>query len=135
MRKRAAAIVPVLLLAGCGETANEVATEHLESAAEASADVNGFVPVALGLSEAQLLDADVIGPANVALGEVNGLIRGASGKVDALIVEVEGSNPDRFVRLPLDGLTVIRRGTDHDIATMMTRAQFARLPDAQFPPR
>src|SRR3546814_1199340 len=53
-----------LLLSACGDK-NEAAEEKLERAAETSATVAGPVPAALGLSEAQLLDAEKIGRAPV----------------------------------------------------------------------
>ena len=88
-----------------------------------------------GLSEAQLLDADLIGPNNVEIGEVQSLVRNASGAVEGLIVEVEDTNPDRYVQIPLTGLNVVQRGDDRDLSTTMTRDQLAALPDVPLPAR
>src|SRR3546814_7822975 len=47
------------LLAACNDK-NEAAEDKLERAAETSATVAGPLPAALGLSEAQLLEADIV---------------------------------------------------------------------------
>ncbi|MET0246346.1 MAG: PRC-barrel domain containing protein [Sphingomonas sp.] len=133
MNKILIALAPMVLVAGCGETANEAAADRVEDAAEANAAAAGPAPVALGLSEAQLLDANLVGANNVELGDVNSLVRGPSGAVEALVVEVEDSNPERHVRVPISGLTVVTRGTDTDLSTTMTKEQVAALPEATLP--
>lgn len=135
MKTMLIALAPAALLMGCGETANEAAADRVEDAAEANAAAAGPAAVALGLSEAQLIDADLIGVGNMDLGDVTSLVRDPSGAVQGLIVEVEDSAPDRYVQVPISGLTVVRRGADQDLATKMTKAEFAALPDAQLPSR
>ena len=48
-----------------------------------------------------------------------------------LLIEIEDSNPDRFVAVPVAGLTTVAAGDDTDLATSMSREQLAALPDAQ----
>lgn len=126
-----ALLAPALLLSACERSKEEAAEERVERAAEASAAASGPAIVALGLTEAQLIQADLIGPGNVELGDVTSLSRGADGQVDRLLIEIEDSNPDRFVYVPITGLTVISRGDDRDLSTTMTREALAALPDAQ----
>ncbi|MDF2493731.1 PRC-barrel domain containing protein [Sphingomonas sp.] len=135
MKTMVLALASAALVAGCGSNGREAAAERMEESAEANAATAGPAPVALGLSEAQLLDADLIGPGNVEIGEVKSLVRSASGAVEGLIVEVEDTNPDRFVQIPLTGLKVVQRGDDRDLSTTMTREQLAALPDVPLPVR
>ena len=123
MKTMVLALAAATLVAGCGNNGRDAAAERMEDAAEANAAAAGPTPVALGLSEAQLLDADLIGPNNVEIGEVQSLVRNASGAVEGLIVEVEDTNPDRYVQIPLTGLNVVQRGDDRDLSTTMTRDQ------------
>ena len=133
MKTMLVTLAPALLLAGCGDNAKEGAAERVQAAAEANAAAAGPTPVALGLSEAQLVDADLVGPGTVELGDIKSLVRTSSGAVEGFLVEIEGSNPDRYVQVPLAGLTVVTRGNDQDVATTMTKQQLDALPDAQLP--
>ena len=81
------------LLSACSDN-DDAAEDKLEKAAETSATVAGPVPAALGLSEAQLLDADLVGADGKELGDVAQVVRGADDKVDRLLVEIEDSSPD-----------------------------------------
>jgi hypothetical protein len=60
-------------------------------------------------------------------------LRDESGKVDRLLVEVEDSNPDRNVHIPVAGLKTAVRGTDTDLSTTMTKQQLAALPEVKLP--
>lgn len=90
-------------------------------------------PAALGLSEAQLLDADLIAADGTDLGDIEQVRRNAAGEVDGLIVEIENSDPDRFVIVPLTGLTTRTQAGDTDVQTNTTAADLAKLPDAPTP--
>lgn len=118
------------LLAACNDR-NEAAEDRLERAAETSATVAGPLPAALGLSEAQLLDADIVGADGQELGDVSQVLRGADDKVDRLLVELEGIGPDRYVHVPVQGLKVVVRGTDTDLETSMTKADLTALPEVK----
>ena len=52
----------------------------------------------------------------------------ASGAITGLIIEPEGEGGPRWVRIPLEGLTVRRDGNDHDLATTMTLEQLKAMP-------
>ena len=131
---------PLLLLAsaalvGACSDRNDAAEDKLERSAENSAAAAGPAPAALGLSEAQLLDAELVGAGGIELGDVAQVLRGADGRVDRLLVEIEDSNPDRYVHVPIAGLKPVVRGTDTDLSTTMTKAQLAALPEVKLPAR
>ena len=135
-RMLAAAACAAVLLTGCNNdqaatpAATEVATPPAETPA---ATATGWDRAALGLREQQLLEADLIGIDGVELGSVEALLTGADGRVDRLLVEVDGSDPDRFVAVPVQGLTALTRGSDIDVVSTMTVAQLTALPDAPAP--
>lgn len=118
------------LLAGCS---NEAAEDKLERAAETSATVAGPLPAALGLSEAQLLDADLVGADGKDLGDVEQVLRGPDDKVDRLLVELDGGLKDRYVHVPITGLKTVVRGDDTDLETPLTKADLAALPEVKLP--
>lgn len=120
------------LLSACSDK-NEAAEEKLERAAETSATVAGPMPAALGLSEAQLLDADLVGADGKELGDVAQVVRGPDEKVDRLLVEIEDSNPDRYVHVPILGLKTVTKGDDTDLVTTMTAAEIAALREVKLP--
>lgn len=129
-----AAVCSLGLLSACND-ANDAVEDKMEREAEASASAAGPAEVALGLNEAQLLDAELIGPNNVELGNVAQVVRDDAGKVDRLLVEVEDSNPDKYVHVPIAGLKTVVRGTDTDLSTTMTKAQLDALPAVTLPAR
>ena len=118
-----------VLLAACGDRADEQ-EDRIEAAAGASAVEARPEPAALGLSEAQLLEADLIDANGIELGSVESVGRNAAGEVERLLVEIEDSNPDRFVEVPVEGLATSVAGDDTDLSTAMTKEQLAALPDA-----
>lgn len=123
----------LLALAGCGD-AQDAAEDKMERTAEAQATEAGAAQAALGLTELQLLDADLIGPNNVELGDVARVDRDAAGKVDRLLIEIEDSNPDRFVQIPVDGLKPVIRGKNTDLQTTRTAAELQALPEVKLAP-
>ncbi len=127
MRALLTLVAPAILLAACSDK-NEAAEDRLERAAETSATVAGPVPAALGLSEAQLLDADLVGADGKDLGDVAQVVRGADGKVERLLVELDGIGPDRYVHVPITGLKTVVRGDDTDLQTSMTKADLDAVP-------
>lgn len=127
------------LLAACGEenipTAPGAGTDPGLAAPNAGAPntaapapAAGAEAIALGLTERQLLDADIVDSAGVEIGEVEGIIREPDGSVGRLLVEVEDSNPDKYVHIPLDGLSAVRDGDDWDIRAPMTREDLMAMP-------
>jgi len=121
------------LLSACSDPQDE-AEDRMEDQADASAAASGTAEAALGLSEAQLLDADLIDASGADLGDVESVLRNASGQVDRLLVEVEGPDPDRYVEIPTAGLTTRVEGDDTDLVSTMTTADLDALPAATLPP-
>ena len=66
--------------------------------------------------------------------DVEQVRRSSGGAVDGLLIEVEDSNPDRYVVVPLDGLTTRAVGDDIDLQATMTAADIEALPDAEITP-
>lgn len=120
------------MLAACNDK-NEAAEDKLERAAETGATVAGPMPAALGLSEAQLLDADLVGADGKDLGDVEQVLRDSDNKVDRLLVELDGIGPDRYVHVPITGLKTVVNGNDTDLATPLTKADLAALPEVKLP--
>lgn len=136
MMRRLALSLTTLALVACGngddrsERANPEtgtsATGTLASGTSASGTSDG--PIALGMTEGQLRDADLIGANGEELGEVEGLVTGPDGSVTQLLVEIGDSSPDRYVHVPIDGLEAFDNGDDRDLRTTMTRDQLMALP-------
>lgn len=120
----------VMLVSACSD-ASEKAEDKMERAAETSATVAGPMPAALGLSEAQLLDADIVDAQGKELGDVTQVLRGADDKVDRLLVELDGIGPDRYVHVPITGLEKVVRGDDIDLQTSMTKSDLEALPEVK----
>lgn len=51
-----------------------------------------------------------------------------------LLVELDDTDPDRWVEVPMEGRTTCSDGTDMNAQTTMTAADLAALPDAQMTP-
>lgn len=130
------AALPLLAcaLAACESEAEkqaDAAEDRIEQQAETSAAAAGDALAALGLTERQLLDADLVTADGTNLGDVEQVRRGAGGAVESLLVEIENSDPDRYVLVPLTGLTTRVSGNDTDLQTTMTAQDLAAMPDAQ----
>ena len=137
MHRAPFAIAPLaaLALVACESEAEqqaEATEDRIEQRAEQSAAAAGDEIAALGLTERQLLDADLIAPDGTELGDVEQVRRNASGAVTGLVVEIEDSEPDRYVEVPLDGLSVTEGGalSDANLQTDMTAQDLAAMPDA-----
>ena len=130
-------------LAACGSTKGkptDVAVADVDPQADASAAVAAVpaavpTPVAFGLSETQLLDADLVTADGTNLGEIEQIRRDAGGAITGLLVELANTDPDRYVVVPLTGLSARKSGSDTDLQTAMTAAELAGLPDARLRPR
>jgi hypothetical protein len=89
----------------------------------------GALPiVALGLTERQILDADLVNNAGRDIGDVKALSRGADGKPTGLLVGVEGLGQEHHVEVPLDGLKAVRHGADWNIVTSLSPDDLTKLP-------
>lgn len=134
--------LPVLMisLAACESEAERQADateDRIEQRAEQSAAAAGDEEAALGLTERQLLDADLVAVDGTELGDVEQVRRDAAGNVTGLLIEIEDSDPDRYVVVPVDGLSA-KEGSlinDRDLQTTMTAQDLAALPDASIEPQ
>lgn len=54
----------------------------------------------------------------------------ADGKATDLLIEVEDSDPDRYVSIPIEGLEPVRPGNDTHLSSSMSRDDIAALPAA-----
>ncbi|VXC87475.1 PRC-barrel domain containing protein [Sphingomonas sp. AX6] len=111
--------------------ANDMATQA--SMGTTPGDTNMMVAapvdaVAFGLTEQQLLDADFKDWRGDDLGDVEALERDTGGTVTHLIVEIEETDPDRYVRVPVDGLQRVADGDDWDVRGQYTHDQLMALP-------
>ncbi|RIV85744.1 PRC-barrel domain containing protein [Aurantiacibacter zhengii] len=122
------------MIAACGDSAAEQEADRMEDQMEMQADQSaaaaGMEEAALGMTETQLLDADLVTADGTDLGDVEMVRRGGDGAVTGLVVELENTDPDRWVEVPMDGLTPVTNGDDMDIQTGMTAEDLAALPDA-----
>ena len=119
------------MLSACsspGEQAQEKAEDRIENVADNSAAMAGSNIVALGMTERQILDAELVDALNTEFADVVAIVRGANGAPEKLLVEVEDSNPDRFVHVPIEGLKPKQDGDDWDLVTTMTKAELDALP-------
>ena len=117
-------------LAGCQSEAEQqadAAEDRIEAQADESAAAAGDAEAALGMTERQLLDADLLAADGTELGDIEQVRRDASNNVTGFLIEVEDSNPDRYVVVPLDGLSV--DPNNEDLRSTMTMAQIGELPD------
>ena len=135
MKTLLAAASAAVLLAACSQPPTKpVRTPAAAPGAASPPTAAAGTPAApagamsLGLTVAQLENADLITPAGVDLGDVQRVDMDASGVITGLIVEPEGEGGPRWVRVSLDGLTPRQEGDDYDLVSNMTLAQLKALP-------
>lgn len=130
-----AAPLALLAVAACNDSTDNVVQAPAPGAAPESvsattaATATTSAAVALGMTRAQLEDADLLGPepAYAKLGEVETLVLDAAGQVSHLVVDLE--NTDRDVVVPIGDVTSVRRGDDVDLTTALTAEQLRALPE------
>jgi hypothetical protein len=117
------------LLASCG--GRQDAPANQAQADPAAANQTSESEGALGISERELRDADVVDAAGNDLGDIDGVRRDATGRIAELFVEIEDTDPDRHVYIPLTGAEAFRDGDGWDVRIVLTRDQLMALPEAQ----
>lgn len=126
--------VACALIAACGETPAEQEADRVEAQVEREADQSAYAAsneeAALGMTEAQLVDADLVTADGTDLGDIKAVRRDAAGAVAGLIIELEATDPDRWVEVTMDGLSARPDGDDMDVQTGMSEEDLAALPDA-----
>lgn len=119
-----------VLLIGCGN--NEAARADPVTATNASVPaVAQEATIALRLTREQLEDADILDTTGREIAEVEQVVTDASGKVTGLLVEIDDTDPDRNVTIPLDGLIVVEQGHDRNLRSPITRDQLLAKPEAR----
>ncbi|HEY0622261.1 hypothetical protein [Sphingomonas sp.] len=86
---------------------------------------------AFGLTTKQIEDADLVDTGGHDLGDIHRVETDASGNIEAVIVEIGDTDPDRFVRLPLTRLTAIADGDDWNLRAATSRAELIALPQVE----
>lgn len=86
---------------------------------------------AFGLTTRQIEDADLVDAGGRDLGDIHRVETDASGNIDAVVVEIDDTDPDRFVRLPLERLTAVADGDDWDLRALTSRAELIALPQVE----
>lgn len=109
------------------ETNPDMSGNVAESTVADASDQKG----ALGLTVKQLSDADILNANGIEIGGVERVITDSSGAVTKLLVEIEDSDPDRFVELSLDGLTPKQQGDDWDLEANMSKDDLIALPEVK----
>lgn len=126
------AALSILALGACSDRDDRAPVAPSVAAVTSAPESAAEPVVALGLTARQLEDADILGPGGSEVGEVERVLTGPTG-VTGLLVEVEDSQPDRYVTVPLDGLTVVQRGDDRDLQGSRSREQMMALPETPRP--
>lgn len=124
------AVGAVALLAGACNQPEETTVPADEMAtADTMAPVDdGMGGMTLGMTNAQLEDADVVSADGADLGDVERVVTDDTGQVTGLAVEVEGAAEGEYVLLPIAGLTTRADGMDNDVQTTMTVEDLRGLP-------
>ena len=127
------AVGAAALLAGaCNEPEDTTTVPADETtAADTMAPVDdgmGAGDMTLGMTNAQLEDADVVSADGTDLGDVERVVTDDSGQVTGLAVRVEGAAEGEHVLLPIAGLTTRADGMDNDVQTTMTIEDLQALP-------
>lgn len=118
-----------LALAACGDNDRAEAPASGSAPAPAQGATAAEPVLALGLTRRQLEDAELLDATGAEIGEVERVVTDASGAVTGLLVEIEDTTPDRYVTIPLDGLTVVTQGDDHDLRSTHTRDALVAMPE------
>ena len=121
----------MIALAACGEDRTSESAPASGDGTQAVVQAGSDQPIApLGLTSNQLDDAEILDQAGVEIADVERVVVDSSGQVTGLIVEVEDSDPDRFVTIPLDGLTKVEEGDDVDLRSSLTREALMAMPES-----
>ena len=106
------------LLAACSEQKKEAGPPAAHAEPE---------PVALGLKASQFDGGNLLSTNGSELGDVVRVDINSEGKATGLIIAPTGPG-QRWVRLPLDGLTIKTDGPYHDVVTPLTWEEVKALP-------
>ena len=139
---RLLAVVPLALVAACSDkppeapagtevTANGAISAPAPTVAASNLPKASGPGTAFGLTTRQIEDADLVDVAGRDLGDIHRVETDASGNIDAVIVEIADTDPDRFVRLPLPRITAVADGDDWNLRAATSRAELIALPQVE----
>ena len=136
-----AAAASLLAIAACSDKTDDVVQPPAPGApAEPvtetrAAATETATALAFGMTREQLEDADLVSSNYTDLGDIETLVLDAAGTLREVVVELEGPG-DRKVAVPITAIRGAARdnGAFRDLATEMTSAQLAALPEWT-PPR
>lgn len=128
-----------LLIAGCsGGEPDAPAGAEVAANGAVSAPAPAATPVALpsasgpgtafGLTTRQIEDADLVDNDGRDLGDIDRVETDASGNIVGVVVEIDDTSPDRFVRLPIAQLTGVADGDDWNLRAATSRDELMALP-------
>ncbi|HSX57613.1 MAG TPA: hypothetical protein VLG14_20100 [Sphingomonas sp.] len=134
--------LPLVFAAGCSDdppkapagtevTANGAISAPAPTVTASTLPAASGPGTAFGLTTKQIEDADLVDTAGQDLGDVHRVETDASGNIDAVIVEIADTDPDRFVRLPLTRLTAVADGDDWNLRAATSRAELIALPQVE----
>ena len=125
----AAALAALCACQGSDDRAQERVEERIEDSADSGVSEAGPAPAVLGLTEQQLLDANLVSSGGEELGAVESVRRNSAGAVVALAIEIDDSGTSRLVEIPVAGLSTTTDGEKTDILAAMTIDELASFPD------
>lgn len=123
------ASLPIGCSSGSRDDANTLPTENADAGSDANSSAASFGS-ALGLTRRQLEGADLVARRRnrFVVGEVESVIMDMNGTVTGLAVEIENTEPDVYVVLPLEGPVAVADGDEWDIDTAKSRDELLSLP-------
>jgi len=139
---RLLAVLPLLFVAACSNdppappagtevTANGAISAPAPTVMASNLPSASGPGTAFGLTTRQIEDADLVDVAGKDLGDIHRVETDASGNIDAVIVEIADTDPDRFVRMPLTRLTAVADGDDWNLRAATSRAELIALPQVE----
>lgn len=86
---------------------------------------------AFGLTTHQIEGADLVDVRGTDLGDVHRVETDASGNIADIVLEIDDTDPDRFVRLPLARFTAVADGDEWDLRAATSRDELIALPQVE----
>jgi hypothetical protein len=134
--------LPLVLIAACSDdppappagtevTANGAISAPAPTVTASNLPSASGPGTAFGLTTRQIEDAGLVDVTGKDLGDIHRVETDASGNIDAVIVEIDDTDPDRFVRLPLTRLTAVADGDGWNLRAATSRAELIELPQVE----
>jgi hypothetical protein len=127
-------LAAAILVAACTPAADNRQQEPAESGND-MLDLGPVAEVALGLTDNQLREANLLDVNGQPIGNVEAAVRDSGGTATHLLVEIEDRGPARYVHVPLVGLEAVRVGDQWHVRSGLTRERLLALTEAAPPER